>query len=150
MINLHRKTYPVYWIWSDAVENHALLHGELTAVLGWRMGVTGHPNLRSLRNFPLQANGAEMLRLACIAATEQGIRVAAPVHDALLVEAPLDEIEDAVAATQEVMRQASECVLGGFGLRSDVEIFRYPQRYMSSQGESMWSTLTELLGENYE
>ena len=36
----------------------------------------------------MQANGAEMLRLACCFATERGVRVCAPVHDAILIEAP--------------------------------------------------------------
>ena len=36
----------------------------------------------------MQANGAEMLRLACCLATERGIEVCAPVHDAVLICAP--------------------------------------------------------------
>ena len=39
------------------------------------------------------------LRLACCLATECGIRVCAPVHDALLIEAPVAEIEEHVATT---------------------------------------------------
>jgi hypothetical protein len=36
---------------------------------------------------PCGANGAEMLRLACCLATERGIEVCAPVHDAILCPA---------------------------------------------------------------
>jgi hypothetical protein len=36
----------------------------------------------------MQGNGAEMLRVACILGTERGVRINAPVHDALLAEAP--------------------------------------------------------------
>jgi hypothetical protein len=35
-----------------------------------------------------------MLRLACCLATERGVRVAAPIHDALLVEAPIEDLDD--------------------------------------------------------
>src|SRR3954464_13305113 len=59
------------------------------ARFGWPLHVGAAFNPRSLANFPMQANGAEMLRLACCLATERGIRVCAPVHDALLIEAPL-------------------------------------------------------------
>jgi hypothetical protein len=45
----------------------------------------------------MQANGAEMLRLACCLATERGIEVCAPVHDAILICAPLDRLDDDVA-----------------------------------------------------
>jgi hypothetical protein len=73
--------------------------GQICTVFGWPLHVEPPVNVRSLRNFPMQANGAEMLRLACSFATERGVRVAAPVHDALLIEAPLDELENAVGAT---------------------------------------------------
>src|SRR5262249_37675437 len=88
LIDLHRRTYPRYWQWSDAVEMTAMLSGQLQAAFGWTVHVGQDANPRSLRNFPLQANGAEMLRLACILATERGIRVCGPVHDALVVESP--------------------------------------------------------------
>jgi len=61
---------------------------QLWTVFGWTIHTGAKVNPRSLRNFPMQGNGAEMLRLACCFATEQGIRVCAPVHDALLIEAP--------------------------------------------------------------
>ena len=68
--------------------NQGMLHGKLWTTFGWELHVTGQVNPRSLRNFPMQANGAEMLRLGCIRATEDGVRVCAPVHDAILIEAP--------------------------------------------------------------
>ena len=62
--------------------------------------------------FPMEANGAEMLRLACCLTTERGIRVCVPVHDAILIEAPAAEINEHVAALQACMREASRIVLG--------------------------------------
>ena len=55
----------------------------------------------------MQANGAEMLRLACCLATERGIEVCAPVHDAVLIAAPLYRLDEDVAAMREAMREAS-------------------------------------------
>ena len=147
LLRRHKETYPSYWRWSDAAVDYAMLHGQLTTVLGWSVRVTKDANPRSLRNFPLQANGAEMLRLACCLVTERRIRVAAPVHDALLVEAPVSDIDQAVAETQRAMREASEIILGGFSLRTDVEIVRYPDRYMDPRGEAMWDAVTELAGD---
>jgi len=93
----------------------------------------------------MQANGAEMLRLACCFAIERGIRVCALVHDALLIEAPLDELVDAVAATQAAMSDASAAVLDGFRLRSEAKIVRYPDRYMDERGAVMWETVQGIL-----
>src|SRR5262245_62654359 len=122
MLDLHRQTYPTFWRWSQGAVDHAMLYGWLQTVFGWRIYTGPEANPRSLANFPMQANGAEMLRLACCLATEAGITVCAPVHDALLVEGPADTIEEVIARTQVAMRQASEVILGGFGLRSDAKV----------------------------
>jgi hypothetical protein len=147
LLDLHRRTYPRYWHWSDAVEMTAMLAGQLQAAFGWTVHVGPNANPRSLRNFPLQSNGGEMMRLACILATERGIQVCAPVHDALLIEAPAEGIAEAVAATQAAMEEASELVLPGFPLRTDAKVVTYPGRYSDPRGERFWQTVWELIGE---
>ncbi len=124
-----------------------MLGGRLWAAFGWQIHTRDELNDRSLRNFPMQANGAEMLRIACILLTEAGIRVCAPVHDALLIEAPLDELDAAIATTKSLMKEASRIVLDGFELGSDVKEFRYPERYMDERGVKMWNTVMSLTGE---
>ena len=92
-------------------------------------------------------NSESEVRIACILLTEGGIRVCAPVHDALLIEAPLDELDEAIAITQSQMKEASRIVLDGFELGSDVKTVRYPDRYMDKRGEVMWSRVMNLIGE---
>jgi DNA polymerase-1 len=145
LLRLHRETYPAFWRWSDGAESHAMLLGRLHTVFGWTVRIGPDANPRSLRNFPCQANGAEMLRLACSLATERGVSVVAPVHDALMVEGSADAIDDVVARTQEAMAEASEVVLSGFRLRSDVKIVRWPDRYMDGRGREFWGRLIGLL-----
>jgi DNA polymerase I len=145
LLQLHRRTYPRYWRWSNEVERRAHADGKLQAAFGWTVHVEKNANPRSLRNFPLQANGAEMLRLACCFLTEAGVCVCAPVHDALLVEAPVDDIDQVVGACEQEMQRASELVLGGFPLRTDVKVVRFPDRYMDPRGEAMWATVFGLL-----
>ena len=150
LLELHRRTYPRFWRWTDGAVDHAMLRGRLHTVFGWRVQVGSNANPRSLQNFPVQGNGAEMLRIACCLATERGIRVCCPIHDALLVEGPADEIHDVVASTQRAMAEASRAVLGGFELRSDAEVVRYPDRYMDKRGRKMWGTVMSLLEELLE
>jgi DNA polymerase I len=146
LLKQHRETYPTFWAWSDAAEAYAMMHSSLHSVFGWLVHVPRDKvNSRSLRNFPMQANGAEMLRMACCLATERGISVCAPVHDALLIEAPVDEIDTAVVACQAAMCEASEIVLSGFPLRTDAYIVKYPDRYMDERGEDMWKLVMGLL-----
>ena len=93
----------------------------------------------------MQANGAEMLRLACCFATEQGVRVCAPVHDALLIEAPIDEFDEAIQSTRESMNSASRIVLDGFVLGTDVEKFVYPNRYTDPRGQTTWNLVKSII-----
>jgi hypothetical protein len=145
LLRLHQETYPDYWAWSDATQDRAILTGQLRTVFGWTLHVGPKVNPRSLRNFLMQANGAEMLRLACCLATERGITVCAPVHDALLVEGPADGIDAVVEATQQAMREASECVLPGFPLRTDAKVVCYPDRYVDERGRGFWDLVWGLL-----
>ena len=145
LLRLHRETYRVFWRWSDAVVDYAMLTGSLHTVFGWQVQVGAGVNERSLRNFLMQGNGAEMLRLACCFATERGIRVCGPVHDAVLIEARLEHLEADVAAMQEAMRESSRLVLSGFELGTDAVLVRYPDRYMDERGAVMWRRVTGLL-----
>ncbi len=147
LLDLHRRTYREFWKFSDNVLNEALLGGSLWSSFWWRVHTKADPNPRSLCNFPMQANGAEMMRLACIFMTEAGIKVCAPVHDALLIEAPLDQLDTVVEQAKNLMRQASKLVLDGFELESDAKIICYPDRYMDDRGVTMWNKVMNLIGE---
>ena len=148
LLRAHRETYRTFWRWSDAAVDYAMLTGSLHTVFGWHVHVGENPNPRSLRNFPMQANGAEMLRLACCLATERGIEVCAPVHDAVLICAPLDRLDAEVARMRACMAEASRAVLTGFELRTDATIIRHPDRYMDPRGAVMWDRVLKLIGQH--
>ncbi len=135
LLQLHRETYQVFWQWSDQMLDYAMLIGGIHTVFGWRVQVPPNANDRSLRNFPMQANGAEMLRLACCLATERGIEVSAPVHDAVLITARIDRLEIDIRSTQDAMQEASRIVLDGFELGTDTAVFRHPERYADERGK---------------
>ena len=122
LLRAHRQTYPRFWQWSDAAIDQAMLHGAIHTVFGWPVHVGDRANSRSLRNFPMQANGAEMLRVACCLATERGVEVCAPVHDAVLICAPIQRLDADIAAMQSAMSEASRDVLAGFEISTDLKI----------------------------
>ena len=74
-----------------------------------------------------------------------GVKILAPIHDALLVESKLEDIDETVALTQKAMADASATILDGFRLRTDVEIVRYPDRYTDERGAEMWSYIMDQL-----
>jgi hypothetical protein len=86
-----------------------------------------------------------MMRLGACWGTEWGVEVCAPVHDAFLICAPLDRLDQDIATMRAAMARASRDVLGGFELRTDVHITRWPDRYMDKRGAVMWRRVMELL-----
>jgi DNA polymerase I len=155
MLNQHRELFAQYWKWSDDWVAHSLQTGVMRTAFGWeyRIGIVEPTvNARSIRNWPVQATGADILRIACILAARHGIRILAPVHDAVLIEAPLEHIEADVALMQEIMRRASRIVLnndanGTHELRTDAKIIRHPARYADKRGEDIWAYVLKHLAD---
>ncbi len=133
LILLHREAYPTFHKWVEQQANAGSLGLPLRTVFGWerRMKSGSRINLRSLKNFYMQATGAEMMRIALCELTEAGIAVCCPVHDAVLIEAPLEDLDKTIAATQQIMGDVSELVLGdGYRIPTEFGVTRYPDVYV--------------------
>jgi DNA polymerase I len=153
MLNQHREQFSQYWRWSDDWVQHALQGGFMRTAFGWtcRTGITEF-NERSIRNWPIQSAGADILRIACILAARHGIRLLAPIHDAVLIESSIEQIEADVALMREIMRRASRVVLnatteGTHELRTDYTIICYPDRYSDKRGAAIWQRVMQLLAD---
>jgi len=145
LMRAHHEINRVYWRWSDAAVDHAVLTGSISTVFGWPLHVGESFNPRSLRNYPCQANGSELLRLAACFAAEQGIEVTALIHDAAMVCAPLDRLDADVERMRACMAKASRVVLDGFELRTEAHVVRYPDRYQDPRGTLMWDRVMRLI-----
>ena len=145
LIELHKQTYKRFWQWSDGVVNCAGILLKLWTVFGWEIKYPNDFSKTSAMNFPMQGNGADILRIACCLGTERGIKICAPIHDAILIEFDLENEESDIATMQEAMREASSIVLNGFELRTEVKIIRYPDRYMDERGQEMWDTVWDII-----
>ena len=147
LLQRHRETYQKFWRWAEDNKNTGLLGKPLTTPFGWCIQVeSGTPKANTFLNWPMQANGAEMMRFACSFAVQRGIKLCAPIHDALLIEAPIEHIDAEVERLKDCMTEASELVLGdGKICRVDAEIIRYPDRFMDEGGAEMWQTVMTLL-----
>ena len=149
LMRLHENTYRDFWSWSRRVVDDATQTLQTRSVFGWRHQFGCDESSSALMNFPMQANGAEMMRITAIAATEAGIEVCAPIHDAFLIQAPLDQLDERVEQMRDLMTRAGCAVTGGFPVRTDVTIVRYPDRY-GDGGEAMWDRVMALLPDEAE
>lgn len=73
------------------------------------------------------------------------LNVLAPVHDAILIEADLDCIQEVVKITQQALAEASEIILDGFTLRSSANIVCYPDRYVDERGRATFERIISIL-----
>jgi hypothetical protein len=153
MLLHHRGLFSLYWRWSEDWLHHALDRGTMRTVFGWECA-TGISEFseRSIRNWPIQSNCADLFRLAYVWGTRHGLALIAPVHDAVLLESTEDRIEADVALMREIMRRASRVILnptadGTIELRTDAKIIRHPGRYTDPRGVELWETVLRLLAE---
>jgi hypothetical protein len=145
---LHQTTYSTFWRGSDAVTASAFANRFICSTFGWSLHVNPTDRPQSIINYPMQSNGSDMMRIAAIAATEEGIQVAAPVHDAFLVLAPLDRLEHDIARMRAIMERAGAAVTGGMPVFADLkpEMKILPgNRYRDKRGTKMWDTVQSLL-----
>lgn len=118
IIELHKRTYPRYWQWREEVVWQAMLDRKMNTVFGWTLHLSSSPNRRSLYNFSMQGNGAEMLRLATWRMCEAGIVPNMLVHDGVLLEV---KNEEQIAQAKEIMRKAGMEVCNGLEIGVDVD-----------------------------
>lgn len=150
LVQLHREAYPVFHRWVEQQAQAGSLGLPLRTRFHWerRMKPGSRPNLRSLKNYYMQATGAEMLRLAVCELVDAGICVCCPVHDAVLIEAEANRLDLVVAATQQIMGDVSELVLGdGYRVRTDADLVLYPDRYVDAGAGSLYATVMRIAQE---
>jgi len=144
LLRQHKRLYNHFWRWSDSVVNYGAAFGRLWTVFGWQRYYSD-VEPQSMRNFPIQSNSAEILRLAVVLGFQAGVQILAPVHDALLIQFPLQERDAAIAAMTGAMVRASEIVLNGFPLRVEATTFEHPSRFMEDRGRPMWDQMWQLV-----
>ena len=147
LLEKHRAAYPDYWRWSDNLAAAAIVGRTFDSASGWTLQFpleADRINPRTARNFPIQSNAAEMMRDVCVRAVEAGLHVCCPVHDAFLIEAKTEEINDVVATLKRLMGDASERVLGpGRQIDAEADVYKWPNRYFEGRGRKLFETVIE-------
>jgi DNA polymerase-1 len=117
-IERHRRRYSQFWEWRANQVHQEMLDRRIESVFGWPLHITVSPNQRTLYNFPMQSNGAEMLRLAACRLCDAGMVPSMLIHDGILLELKDDE---QIANALEIMRQAGRAVCDGLEIGVDID-----------------------------
>jgi hypothetical protein len=147
IIDKHQHAYPRFWQWRAEMVQTAMLERRIESVFGWPLHISTAPNQRTLYNFPMQSNGAEMLRLAAWRMCEAGIVPCMLIHDGVLIEA---RNREEVAHAMELMREAGRDVCGGLEVDVDVDqMLENGARYQDKRpvAKQMWETIMTALRE---
>lgn len=151
LLHHHRRVYKKYWNWCEHVLNSTLLLRRISTCYGWQLYITGQEEkggVGTIKNFPCQATGAEILRVACILLMEHDIKIIAPVHDAILIECEEEGAAEVINQASKLMGDASEIVLGpGNRIRIEANIIKYPDRYSDPRGVDTWQRIMKILHE---
>jgi DNA polymerase I len=145
LIERLRRSYPTFWEWREQQVGNAIMSRRMESVFGWPLHISTSPNKRTLYNFPAQAGGAEMLRLAAVRLCEIGLVPSMLVHDGILLEV---EDEAQIAEAADVMHWAGREVCNGFEIGVDVDQKLLPgetYRDKREDAQEMWATVMAAL-----
>jgi DNA polymerase I len=145
LIEKHHRMYPRFWQWRDGQVQIAMQRRRIETVFGWPLHISTSPNKRTLFNFPMQGNGAEMLRLAAWRLCEIGIVPCMLVHDGILLEV---SDKEQIAQAIEVMRWAGREVCNGFEVGVDIDqMLEHGAHYADKRpvAKAMWETVMDAL-----
>jgi DNA polymerase I len=67
------------------------------------------------------------------------------VHDAIMIQAPLDVLEEHIARLRWCMTEASRQILDGFEIRVDAKVFPHPHPFVDGRGVEMWDKIMRLV-----
>jgi DNA polymerase I-like protein with 3'-5' exonuclease and polymerase domains len=145
LLRRHRVKYRRFWRWSDATVDFARAHRWLQTKYGWTVWVAPRSKETTWRNWRVQATGGEVLRAAVCALESAGFTLDATIHDAVLLEAEADRIDDVVAEAERLMVRASAVVLDE-PLRVERKVLRPGQRLLE-KGKALdtWERIWGLL-----
>jgi|GEM_PF-1068439 len=139
-----KRRYSRFFQWRDSFVDSGILSGYVKTSWGWKFHTKAMERINTLRDWPMQTIGAEITQLAICLCFTNGVEVIAPVHDAIMIQAPISEIEEKVRIARKCMEDASEYVLG-FRIRTDEKTVCYPDHYNDPRGDWMWNKIWEIL-----
>ncbi|MFZ1866036.1 MAG: DNA polymerase [Polyangiales bacterium] len=143
LLRQYDETYEVFREWQRLKRANARYGEPMVLSHGWRLFGGEDIGWRTIDNFWAQGSGSEMLRSAVVKIRQAGIDIVALVHDAIIIEAEVDDIEDAAATAARIMGDVSEKILlGRLRLRTEAKFVGPSDRLLCEEAMSMWNLVT--------
>ena len=138
-----KNVFKDYGIWIRGLKANAGRRGFFETKYGWKYHFNDESkiNPKRLSNYPIQANGGEVLRMAMIDVMENGFdkNVSMIVHDALLIHLPRKNLAANIRKIKSLMEKASKKVIGR-EITVDTKIIRR-HFHQESEHRDRWNML---------
>ena len=150
LLTVHKVRYHHFWNWVADTQVSVSVGQALETKFGWRWQPPrdGNGRLdfnpRRAQNWLPQSTCGEILRLAAIRLNLAGVKLLAPIHDALLVEGEADQVHELADLVRDAWVEASIDVIG-VPLKSEATKLMPGERYSDKRGAETWTSVMELL-----
>jgi len=145
LVKQHKKIYRTFWKWADSIGSKYKGDKCLTLWDGWTL-LGDNDNGLSVKNFPVQGTAATIMRLAVQKATDAGVNIMCPLHDALYARCKVGQEDEVVAKLHSAMDSAVVDVLGdSLRIRIDTDIHGHDDVWIEEKGEANYERLKKFL-----
>ena len=147
ILTWHQQTFFEYWDWVNDTVARARIDGYLKSLDGWTYFVDSRVKNTQLLNFPMQANGAAMMRKAVVnAASKDSFDLVCTLHDALYANSTVSNEKQVISEMTTCMNEACQELLGNSVLiRTDVSIYDSETGYQDVRGKEMLGQIKNYL-----
>ena len=146
-----KNTYRDYFSWIKKLVDRTLIQGYCSTKYGFRYYVNPGEsyNPRTFYNFPIQAHGSEMLRLALVGLVNAGIEVNALIHDGIIVHLDRKKFRKQFIKTKKILEDASRKILNetkatNYYCPVDFQVFRYAMIQDKAEQEK-WTRILNII-----
>lgn len=148
LLDMHKEIYWRYHEWLEEMEMDFRSRGYIRLFDGHLLWLSNdlEKKILSVRNHPVQGTGAVILRLAVDYALDAGLKVVAPLHDAIYHEHDISATDEANAVLKACMDRAVYTVFGDLiRIRNDVKTVRHGELWLEKGADKQYELMRKYL-----
>lgn len=144
LIQAHKTTFATYWQWVKEITYDYKDGIPLVTNDGFVLFCDNN-RITSVRNFPVQGNGASITRRAVVLASEAKLTVLCSLHDAIYLESNSPDLDSLYL--ENLMIQATNEILGleKGDMRIDTKVISHDKVWVEEKGEDDWNKISKYL-----
>jgi DNA polymerase I len=152
----HKSYFYVYWTWLEKCIQQSRIDGFMSTQNYWLRYVDNDVRKTQLQNFPMQSEGAEMMRMVVnlLASRYQKIKDVRPdgldltctLHDAFYMLSNEEHYEYDSKVLGKCMDYGSKAILNGYVVGRDITVYDYNKPYYDERGDKTYKKIMALIG----